>query len=203
MEGARSIVRMRRSLHRLDFANRTLSPPRHGAVEEEFHMGINDNNDLNRDPITGTPGAHPVGTGVGAGAGALAGAAIGSVAGPVGTIVGGAVGAIAGGLGGKAVGESVNPTAENAYWQDNYKNEAYVKPDYAYNDYAPAYRAGYENRAKYAGHTFDQAEPDLRHDYEAAKGDSRLGWEEAKHASRAAWQRVDGIRAGDSNGDGF
>ena len=28
-----------------------------------------DSNDMNRDPITGTPGAHPVGTGVGAAAG--------------------------------------------------------------------------------------------------------------------------------------
>ena len=32
--------------------------------------------DANRDPITGTPGAHPVGTGVGAAGGGSAGAAI-------------------------------------------------------------------------------------------------------------------------------
>ena len=65
----------------------------------------------NRDPITGTPGAHPVGTGVGAAAGGIAaGAAAGSVAGPVGTVVGAAVGAVAGGLAGKGVAEKVDPT---------------------------------------------------------------------------------------------
>ena len=32
--------------------------------------------DLNRDPISGTPGAHPVGTGAGAASGSVAGAAI-------------------------------------------------------------------------------------------------------------------------------
>ena len=42
----------------------------------------------NLDPITGAPGAHPVGTGIGAAAGGVAaGAAVGSVAGPVGTVI--------------------------------------------------------------------------------------------------------------------
>ena len=64
-----------------------------------------------RDPITGTPGAHPVGTGVGAVAGGVAaGAAAGTVVGPVGTVVGAAVGAVAGGLAGKGVAEKVDPT---------------------------------------------------------------------------------------------
>src|SRR5688572_26056720 len=68
--------------------------------------------DANRDPITGTPGAHPVGTGVGAAGGGAAGAAIGMAAGPVGAAVGATVGAIAGGLAGKGAAEAVNPTVE-------------------------------------------------------------------------------------------
>ena len=166
-------------------------------------MSTKESNDMNRDPISGAPGAHPIGTGLGAGAGAMAGAAVGSVAGPVGTVVGGAVGAIVGGLGGKAAGEAVNPTAENAYWQENYKNEAYVKNNYDYSDYAPAYRTGYENRTKYAGQTFEQAEPRLRGDYEAAKGNSRLAWDDAKGATRAAWHRVERAMPGDADGDGI
>src|SRR5206468_7106097 len=56
----------------------------------------------NRDPLTGAPGAHPIGTAAGAVAGGVAtGAAVGSVAGPVGTAVGAAVGAVVGGLAGK------------------------------------------------------------------------------------------------------
>ena len=57
------------------------------------------NPDANPDPLTGTPGAHPVGVGTGALGGAAAGAGIGTVVGgPVGALVGGAVGAVAGGL---------------------------------------------------------------------------------------------------------
>src|SRR5881394_2140943 len=59
--------------------------------------------DANRDPLTGAPGAHPVGTATGAVAGGIAaGAAAGTVAGPVGTAIGAAVGAVVGGLAGKA-----------------------------------------------------------------------------------------------------
>ena len=55
------------------------------------------------DPITGEPGAHPVGVGVGALGAGVAGAAIGSIGGPVGILIGAAIGAVAGGLAGKEV----------------------------------------------------------------------------------------------------
>jgi len=42
----------------------------------------------NADPITGEPGAHPVGTGVGAAGGAVTGAALGTaIGGPIGVAV--------------------------------------------------------------------------------------------------------------------
>jgi len=64
----------------------------------------NENDLAHRDPITGAPGSHPVGTGVGAAAGGVAaGAAVGAVAGPVGAVVGAAIGAVVGGLAGKAI----------------------------------------------------------------------------------------------------
>ena len=68
-------------------------------------------NPENLDPITKTPGAHPLGTVLGAAGGAAAGAAVGSTAGPFGTLAGGVVGAIAGGLAGKEIAENANPTA--------------------------------------------------------------------------------------------
>src|SRR6187399_1089670 len=75
-----------------------------------------ENKDANRDPITGAPGSHPVGTGLGAAAGGMAaGAAAGSVAGPAGTVIGAAVGAVAGGLAGKGIAEKIDPTIEEAY----------------------------------------------------------------------------------------
>ena len=161
-------------------------------------------NPSNPDPITGEPGAHPVGTGAGAAAGAVAGATVGSMAGPVGTVIGGAAGAIAGGLAGKGAAERVNPTAEDSYWREAHKKAPYFKKDYTYDDYAPAYKTGYTGweRASASGKSFDEYEPTLRSDYEKAKGKSRLAWEEAKDASRDAWHRVERAIPGDADKDG-
>ena len=64
----------------------------------------------NPDPLSGAPGAHPVGVGVGALSGAAAGAAMGAVAGPAGAAVGTVVGAVAGALAGKGTAEAMHPT---------------------------------------------------------------------------------------------
>ena len=154
---------------------------------------IDDKNPANRDPITKAPGAHPVGTGVGAAAGGAAGAAIGTaVAGPVGTAVGAVVGAVSGGLAGKAAGEAVNPSIEDAYWNENYRTQSYYRDGLTYDDYAPAYRLGYEGRGRYVGRKFDEVESELKSEYEKVKGKSKLAWEDAKHATRSAWDRVTG-----------
>ncbi len=148
------------------------------------------NGEPNRDPITGAPGAHPVGTGLGATGGALAGAAAGSVVGPVGTVVGLVAGAVAGGLGGKAVAEGVNPTTEEAYWRENYTKETYVESGRSYDDYAPAYELGWSGRAQ-RGTDFDTVEPALASEWETRRGSSTLGWADARPATRAAWDRAD------------
>ena len=158
--------------------------------------------DMNRDPISGAPGAHPIGTGVGATAGAVAGATVGAIGGPVGMVVGGAIGAVAGGLGGKAAGEAVNPTAEAEYWRSNYSNEPYHNKSFGYEDYAPAYQLGYQNRSQYAGQSFDQVESNLASDWEQSKGQSKLAWSDAKQATRAAWHRAERAMPGDADGDG-
>ena len=113
-----------------------------------------------------------------------------------------AAGAIAGGLGGKAVGERVNPTVEEGYWRENYRSESYHNPQYGYEDYAPAYRTGYEGRARYGDRGFEQAEPDLRSEYERGRGDSRLEWNDAREATRAAWHRIERALPGDADRDG-
>lgn len=153
--------------------------------------GEHEGKDANRDPLTGAAGAHPVGTGLGAAAGGMAaGAAAGTVAGPVGTLLGAAAGAVVGGLAGKAIGEVVDPTREDAYWRANYSKSSYYQAGMTFEDYAPAYRTGYEGRAQHAGREFDDVEGDLEAGYNRAKGASRLGWEKAKLASRAAWDRI-------------
>lgn len=149
----------------------------------------NETTHLNLDPITGEPGAHPVGTGVGAAGGAAAGAAIGMVGGPVGAAVGGVVGAVAGGLAGKGTAEAVNPTTEEAYWRDNYTSEPYYQDGFAFDEYAPAYRLGFNGRSRYSGEWSD-VEPRFASDWNTANAGSALAWPEAQHATRAAWTRV-------------
>ena len=148
----------------------------------------------NRDPITGAPGAHPVGVGIGAAAGGIAGgAAAGTLAaGPVGTVVGAAIGAVVGGLGGKAIAEHYDPTVEEQHWRDNFEDEPYYQEGRTFDDYAPAYRVGGEARGRYGDRSFDEVERDLAGDYERTRGQSPLEWDEARDASRAAWTRVGG-----------
>ena len=147
--------------------------------------------DLNRDPITDEPGAHPIGTGIGATGGAVAGAAAGSGAGPIGAAVGGVVGAVVGGLAGKAAGEAVNPTAEEAFWRDNYDKEPYYEQGRSFDDYGPAYRLGLTGRDRYREDQWTSVEPRLASEWESTRGNSTLNWERARPASQAAWSRAD------------
>ena len=145
--------------------------------------------DANRDPISGAPGAHPVGTGVGAAGGAAAGAAIGAVGGPVGVLVGGAIGAVAGGLAGKGAAEAINPTVEDEYWRENYSTRPYATADRGYEYYQPAYRYGWESRAKYNDRDFNDVAPDLEKNWHSARGNSKMEWSEARTPVSEAWHR--------------
>ncbi len=170
-----------------------------------------DKPDANRDPITDEPGAHPVGTGVGAalgggiaGAGlgvagaAAAGGAMGAAAGPIGVVAGATIGAVVGGLAGKAVAESINPTAEEEYWRNNYQSRNYVDKGTPYSDYQAAYRYGWESRGRYRDKHFEDVETDLESGWTSSKGKSGLTWAKAKHAVRDAWERITGQSSGSS-----
>jgi hypothetical protein len=99
-------------------------------------------------------------------------------------------GGIVGGLAGKGVAESIDPTAEDAYWRNEYPNRPYYDRASSYDEYAPAYRYGWESRARYADRDFDQVENDLGRGWDSAKAHSRLTWDRAKFATRDAWERV-------------
>ncbi len=148
--------------------------------------------ELNRDPLSGTPGAHPLGTGAGAASGGIAGAAVGmAVGGPVGSMIGAAVGAVAGGLAGKGAAEAVNHTAEEKFWRETYLREPYYVAGKTYEYYAPGFRAGWKGRVEHDGRTFEEAEPELMVEYNEGKSELDPEWNEVKLAARAAWNRVD------------
>lgn len=145
---------------------------------------------MNLDPITGEPGAHPVGTAVGTTSGAIAGAFAGSFAGPVGAFVGVVVGAVVGAAAGHESGEELNPTSELAYWRDALPGEPYYDPRYDVGDYQPAWHLGYRYFLDRAGRTWPEVEPDMGLEWEGCKGTSRLSWDEAREPARAAWERA-------------
>ena len=148
------------------------------------------NRDSNPDPITGEPGAHPIGTGVGAaGAGAI-GAAIGAVGGPVGVVAGTAIGAVVGGLAGKSVAEQIDPTNEDGYWQAHHARQVYGNHG-SYDRYKMAYRTGYEGVMRHgAEKSYFDVEDDLKAAYEKTKEQGGVTWEHAKHATREAFDRA-------------
>lgn len=158
--------------------------------------------ELHRDPITGAPGAHPVGTGIGAAAGGSVGGALGAVGGPIGSAIGIAAGAAAGGLVGKVVAENTDPETENEYWRVHYASRPYIDRSMSYDHYEPAYRTGYEGWQRYRDRHYEDVEEQLRHDYESAGGGAKVAWEKAKAAVRDAWNRMaDAVSADDDDFD--
>lgn len=100
---------------------------------------------------------------------------------------------------------AIDKSAENRYWQNQFRNEGYYQQGREFEDYEPAYRVGIEGYARYRDtHPhFDQAEEALRSDYEhgeRAGHATRIGWEHAKHAARAAWRRLGGDAPRDAGG---
>lgn len=73
-------------------------------------------------------------------------------------------------------------------WQTNYASLGGT-----YDDYAPAYRYGYDMRrdARYQGRNWDDVESDLRSDWDTRYGSSGSStWERMKAAVRSGWNRM-------------
>lgn len=151
--------------------------------------------DDNPDPITGTPGAHPVGVGLGGAAGGVAaGALAGSVFGPLGTLIGATAGVIAGAAAGKGIAERIDPTVEADYWRAEYVNRPYYRGDRDYDydrDYLTAYGFGLQAREADPTRRWEEAEVALAEAWPRNRGPSRLEWEDARPAARDAWERAD------------
>jgi hypothetical protein len=160
--------------------------------DQEFEHQDTTDHDKHVDPISGEHGAHPVGVGVGtAVGGAAAGAAVSAFTGPVGAAIGTVAGGIAGGLAGKAIAEQIDPTVEDAYWREEYPKRAYYDPTIGYPEVGPAYRYGWESRARRHDRSWEDAEPDLASNWPSERGESGLEWERARLAVRDAWKRID------------
>lgn len=162
------------------------------ALDQSIDQSI-DQTDANLDPISGQPGAHPVGTGVGAaGIGSVATVVGSVVGGPIGAVVGAVVGSVVGGLAGKSTAEKINPTVEDSHWRKTYSSRPYVQQGATYEEYQHAYRVGYEGYDRYGdtGRNYSDVEPDLQSYYETTNQQGNLTWEKAKYAVKDAWDRA-------------
>ena len=180
-----------------DLKANAATPAQRNTATGMAGAGLHEAGASNLDPITGEPGAHPVGAGAGALSAGAAGAAIGGAVGgpigaPVGAVIGAIVGGVGGGLAGKGIAEAINPTEEDAHWQANFRHAPYFQNDYEFSDYAPAYKVGYEGyrQSAMSGRRYADMETDMQRDFEQTKGTSRLDWEKAKAATRDAWDRA-------------
>ena len=153
----------------------------------------NETRDLNRDPLTGTPGSHPVGVGVGGVGGAAAGAVIGALGGPMGMLIGGGIGTLVGAAAGKGVAERIDPTGEAEFWRESHASRPYHDARFDYeNDYAPAYGYGVDARNRLPERTWDESlERELGAGWGQVRGESKLEWDHARDAVRDAWDRSD------------
>ena len=112
------------------------------------------------------------------------------MAGPIGTAVGAVIGAVVGGMAGKSVAETVDPTAEEAYWRESYTREPCYRDGHTYDDCAPVYGLGSLVADKYRDRSFDDIEGSLAEEWDIYRGNSRLNWTAASPAARAAWARA-------------
>lgn len=144
----------------------------------------------NADPITGTPGSHPIETGVGAVLGGVAsGAAVGAVGGPLGAVAGAIIGgAAAGGLAGKGIGELIDPTTEDN-WIREYFGRTGAKPsEDQLAAQRRAYRYGQAAQARHPGKMFAEVETSLRRGWE--ESGERTAWADVRDAVRGGFDRT-------------
>jgi hypothetical protein len=152
----------------------------------------------NPDPITDSPGSHPIETGIGAAVGgAASGAAVGAVGGPLGAVAGAIVGgAVAGGLAGKGVGELIDPTTEDN-WIRDYFQGSHQPSEEDLAAQREAFRYGLQARSRYPNARFHSVEDDLRREWEERDGTQR--WPRVFESVRAGFERTMEMPALDAN----
>ena len=86
-----------------------------------------------------------------------------------------------------------DPAEHEAYWREQHPKQPFADKNRSYEDYAPAYRLGYEAASKYAGEEFEEIEDDIALDYERGRPGDALPWDHARPAVKAAWDRLSGV----------
>ncbi len=154
---------------------------------------VNPNDPNVRDPehaheLGGTLGmtAGGVAAGIAAGVAAASTAAV-TIPVAAAVVAGAALGGALGGRAGEDIAREINPTEEEAYWEENYRTRPYVTKDSDFEAYRPAYRYGVDAYNANPDKSFDDLEPSLRNNWGA---DTGIDWNEAREAARDSFTRV-------------
>ncbi len=108
-------------------------------------------------------------------------------------MVGGVAGAVAGAYGGRQIADAIYPPEEEQYWREHHGEEEWAEKDSSYEQYAPAYRSGYEAFSKYPGKGYEEVEPEIEREYEQSDANRVVSWARARPALKAAWRRASGM----------
>jgi hypothetical protein len=84
---------------------------------------------------------------------------------------------------------------ESEYWREQHAKQAYADRSKTFDNYAHAYRTGYEGAAKHTGKSFEEMETDVALEYEKGRPDDALPWDHVRPAVKAAWDRIGGVIA--------
>lgn len=97
-------------------------------------------------------------------------------------------GAVSGGPPGNGMADA-DESPQDRYWRANYSSRPYVAEGASYEKYQPAYRHGWEARARLGLMTWNESEPLLRGEWESQDLSKELPWTEASGAIHDAFER--------------
>jgi hypothetical protein len=86
--------------------------------------------------------------------------------------------------------QPADPKQEEAYWREHHHKQPFAEKSRGYEDYAAAYRTGYEGVNKYAGKNYDDVEDSLAQDYERSQPGAAIPWDTVRPAVKAAWDKL-------------
>ena len=80
---------------------------------------------------------------------------------------------------------------EEHYWREHFAAESRIYDgQFHLRGLPPAWRTGWEGRARHGRRRFEEVEQDLQAEFHWNRGQSRLLWEQARDAVRAAFERA-------------
>jgi hypothetical protein len=79
---------------------------------------------------------------------------------------------------------------ETTYWRGQYVTRPYYSPEYTFEEYEPAYRAGWEAFDHSTPVAFSEREKQAQQSWENEGGAQQMTWDEARSAAEDAYDRV-------------